>query len=316
MTKRLLLTGGFGYLGGRIARTLVAEGFDVLVGTRRRDALPPVWLPHVRPVHLDWQDDSSLRLACTGVSAVIHLAAMNEIDSAKDAVAALHANGVNSLRLLDASIAETVTKFVYFSTAHVYGAPLRGNIDEQSVPRPQNPYAITHKVAEDFVLASHDKRDVHGLVFRLSNGFGAPATHEVNRWTLLVNDLCRQAAVSGAIRLHTAGTQLRDFITLEDVARAVVHGLHLDQDSLGDGLFNLGKGSALSIFDMAMIVAGRWKAVTGNELPISRPEPVNSEVEPLIYSCEKFRRTGFSLVDRVSEEIDATIRLTLSAFGR
>ncbi len=315
MTNRVLVTGGLGYIGGRVARHLAMAGFEVCLGTRKAGLDAPPWLPGARMVHTSWDDPQSLRQACRGLSAVIHLAAMNEIDSAKDLEGALRMNGLASLRMLEAAVAEAVPRFVYFSTAHVYGAPLQGNLDEATLPRPQHPYAITHKVAEDFVLAAHDKNQIEGLVFRLSNGFGAPATHEVDRWTLLVNDLCRQAAVSGRVKLNTPGTQLRDFITLEDVARAVVHGLRLDKDKLADGLFNLGKGVSSSIFAMTQRVAVRWEALTGKSLPIDRPEPSGEEPEPLAYSSDKFKRTGFVLRDAIDEEIDATLQLTRRAFG-
>ena len=315
MTNCVFVTGGGGYIGGRVVQHLVAEGFEVCVGTRKASLVTPGWLSGARIAHTNWDDQQSLRLACRGMSAVIHLAAMNEIDSSRDLEGALRVNVLASLRILNAAIAEAVPRFVYFSTAHVYGAPLQGRLDEGTVPRPQHPYAITHKVAEDFVLAAHDKGQIEGLVFRLSNGFGAPVTHEVDRWTLLVNDLCRQAAVSGRVKLNTAGTQLRDFITLEDVARGVVHGLRMDKDKLGDGLFNLGKGISTSIFEMTQRVTERWAALTGNRLPIERPEPSGEGPAPLVYSCEKYRKTGFVLVDRIDREIDATLSVCIHSFN-
>jgi len=73
------------------------------------------------------------------------------------------------------------------------------------VPRPVHPYAITHHAAEDFVLAAHDEKRLMGYVIRLSNGFGAPAHAGVDRWTLLVNDLCRQAVQTRQLILRSAG---------------------------------------------------------------------------------------------------------------
>ena len=316
MMARVLVTGGLGYIGGRISQALVEAGFAVFCGSRQSGRPPPHWLPQMQILSLDWSSSESLLQVCSGIDCVVHLAAMNEIQSAKDPVGALQMNGVASTMLLEAAISAGVRRFVYFSTAHVYGAPLQGSIDETTLPRPQHPYAITHKVAEDFVLAAHDQKRIEGVVLRLSNGFGAPATHDVDRWTLLVNDLCRQAVVTGQLKLNSAGLQLRDFITLEDVSRAVNHVLQLAPQALADGLFNLGGDASTSILSMTEQVAARWKLLTGKDLPIVRPEHSGPLPAPLSYSCEKLKATGFTLTSNVHQEIDATLRLCQAAFGK
>lgn len=315
MTVQVLITGGFGYIGGRVAQQLANAGFSVYLGTRRSELTAPAWLPQAQVTHLDWNAPAALANACAGIDCVVHLAAMNEVDSARSPVEALRMNGLGSLHMLEAAIAAGVPRFIYFSTAHIYGAPLAGTITEATLPRPQHPYAITHKVAEDFVLAAHDQKRIEGLVFRLSNGFGAPLTADVDRWTLVVNDLCRQAVTSGALRMHTPGTQLRDFITLEDVARAIVHSLNLDVSALADGLFNLGGDYAVPVFTMAEHIVARWEVMTGQELPFYRPVAQETSPLALLYSCEKFKQTGFNLTADIAREIDATLTLCQAAFG-
>jgi UDP-glucose 4-epimerase len=316
MSYSVLLTGGLGYLGGRLACALVAVGHQVRCGTRRPGAAAPDWLPGMSMVMLDWASTETLTEACRGVDCIIHLAAMNEVESTRDPVGALEMNGLASLRLLEAAKAAGVRRFVYFSTAHVYGAPLQGSIDETSLPRPVHPYAITHKVAEDFVLAAHDRKQIEGVVIRLSNGFGAPVTPDVDRWTLLVNDLCRQAAINGELRLNSAGSQLRDFITLADVARAVNHLLQLDAGQLADGLFNLGGGKAMSILEMTERIAARWRALTGRDIAIVRPAGDGVPPPALNYRCDKLAATGFTLTGQVDREIDDTLQLCLRSFGK
>jgi UDP-glucose 4-epimerase len=313
MKPSVLLTGGLGYVGGRIALGLAADDYALTCGTRRTNA--PAWLPVRSVAHIDWNSPDSLASACRDIDCVIHLAAMNEIDAAKDPVGALQVNGVASLRLLEAARQAGVRRFVYFSTAHVYGAALQGTVDETTPSRPIHPYAITHKVTEDFVLAAHDQKQIEGVVFRMSNGFGAPVTPNIDRWTLLVNDLCRQAATRGELRLNSSGTQLRDFITLSDVVRAVSHVLRLDASQLDNGLFNLGSGESVSILEMAERVAARWKILTRREIRIVRPESESNSLPTLDYSCEKLAATGFVLTSEADREIDDTLKLCIQAFG-
>jgi UDP-glucose 4-epimerase len=266
-------------------------------------------------VHTDWGSTESLTQVCRGMDFVVHLAAMDDAAASTDAIGALQMNGVSSLRLLEAAKVAGIQRFIYFSTVQVYGEPLLGTIDETVLPRPIQPYAISHKVMEDFVLAAHHRKEIAGVVVRLSNCFGAPVTPDMDRWNLLVNDLCRQAVVTQQLRLKSNGFQLRDFITLGDVGRALIHLLMLDAVQLGDGLFNLGGGGSMSILEMAKRISVRYSSLTGCQVAIVQP-PCSGYIPPLFaFRCEKLSATGFSLLREIDREIDDTLKLCMRAFG-
>lgn len=317
MTDVVLVTGGFGYIGGRVAQQLArTSGMSVRLTTRQAGATPPAWLADAEVVSMDLENDTDLDRACSGATSVIHLAALNENDCAADPHRALQVNGVGTLRLLQAAQRCRVSRFIYFSTAHVYGAPLAGTITECALPRPTHPYAITHHVAEDFVLAARDLGAIQGIVVRMSNGYGAPAHAGVNRWTLIVNDLCRQAVSARKLVLRSSGIQLRDFVSLDDAARAVAHLLQLPADACGDGLFNLGGECVLSMADLTGRIAARCEAVLGFRPVIQRPPPSPGEkVLALDYRIDKLKQTGFVLHGGMDADIDATLRLCREAFG-
>jgi len=314
MNSKVLLTGGLGYVGGRLALALREAGYVVRCGTRRNELTAPMWFPDLQMVRIAWESAESLSQACQGVDCVIHLSAMNEVEALSDPIGALQINGLASLRLLETAKQAGVSRFIYFSTAHVYGSPLQGSIDETTLPRPVHPYSITHKVAEDFVLAAHYFKQIEGVVIRLSNGFGAPVTSDINRWTLLVNDLCRQVVTTGEMRLNSSGTQLRDFITLGDVTRAVNHLLKLSSDQLDNGLFNVGGGLAISIFEMTERIASRWRMLTGQNIVIIRPTEDGLLPPVLDFRCDKLNATGFKLTSDFDREIDDTLRLCMKSF--
>jgi len=316
MKRRVLITGGIGYVGGRVAQHLAKrEDLQVLLGTRVQTP-PPEWLPSAITVQTDWFSDASLKQACAGVDSVLHLAAMNETDCAANPVDALLANGVATARLLQIAVDEGVGRFVYLSTAHVYGSALSGVVTEQTLPRPQHPYATSHRAGEDSVLAAHDYGRIAGCIVRLSNGFGAPAHAGVNRWTLLVNDLCRQAVQQQCLELRSAGLQMRDFVTLHDTARALSHIIDLDPDQLGNGIFNVGGESSRRVIDFVHEIATRCSAVLGFTPDIVIPPNANEAYgNSYKYEIGKIKATGFTLEDRGQAEIDATLQLCHSAFG-
>ncbi|OGQ99692.1 MAG: hypothetical protein A2505_09495 [Deltaproteobacteria bacterium RIFOXYD12_FULL_55_16] len=316
MSKRVLITGGYGYLGGRIAVELMnAPGWAVRLGSRKAQAVPS-WLPQAEMVAMDVLAPGSLPAAMAGVEAVVHLAAMNENECVADPGRAVLVNTLGTFKVLQSAIEAGVRQFIYFSTAHVYGAPLVGAISEQTLPRPIHPYAITHHAAEDFVLAAHDQKKIAGIVLRLSNGFGAPAHPDVDRWTLLVNDLCRQAVQTRKLVLRSSGLQQRDFITLTDVGRAVRHLLGLSQTDCGDGLFNLGGDNSISVWDMAQKISRRCQLTLGYLPGIERPAPRSDEqLDSLSYHSGKLQKTGFMLQGKLDEEIDRTLLLCAQAWG-
>lgn len=315
MSDIILVTGGFGYLGGRIVRYLSEAGARVRVTTRRPPAAHPHWAAGI-DLAMEPVDQAGWASVLEGVGAVVHLAAANEIFCAADPAASIEPNVTAVVRLLEAARIAKVRRLLYMSTAHVYGAPLEGTIDEARLPRPIHPYAITHRAAEDFVLAAHDQRWLDGIVMRLSNGFGAPADPAVDRWSLLVNDLCRQAVVERRLVMRSSGLQRRDFVTLTDVARAVGHLLALPRTELGGGLFNVGGAYAPTVHEMACLVAERAKVVLGGEIAVERPEPRPGETPaPLDYRIDRLLVTGFMLSGDVGGEIDATLRLCRDAFS-
>lgn len=316
MSDTILVTGGLGYVGGRIAKYLAENtSYSLHLSTRQHQQERPDWLVNGEIINMDLLDDKDLEEKCVGIKYIIHLAAINEIESLKDPAKALKVNGVGSLKLLQAAVKAGVERFIYFSTAHVYGAPLVGRITEKTLPRPQHPYAISHKTAEDFILAAHDRGDIEAIVFRLSNSFGMPERESINRWTLLVNDLCRQAATTGEVVLRSTGLDKRDFITLHDVARAVGHILTIPKEHCDNALFNLGGENTLRVIDMASLIAERYELMFGKKLVIKRQETNQETVDmKLDYCIDKLKSTGFILNSSIDKEIDETLLLCKRAF--
>lgn len=313
--EKILITGGLGYLGGRVAK-YIAKNTDyyLVLGTRNKNTEKPAWLENGEIVALDVLDDALLKDACNDITTIIHFAAINEVDSLKDPELALKVNSLGSLKLLNTAINLGVKRIVYFSTAHVYGA-LKGSINEKTIPRPSHPYSITHHVVEEFIQAAHDAKRITGIVFRLSNALGAPERANVNRWTLIVNDLCKQAVLHKKLVLKSSGEQRRDFITIYDVARAVKHAILLPEKQCGDGLFNLGGESPLRIFDIVNLLASRCESILGFTPNIERPESSNISSPLLDYQIAKFKKTGFVLSGSIETEIDNTLMLCNETFG-
>jgi UDP-glucose 4-epimerase len=316
MKSSVLVTGGMGFVGGRVAQSLAAcADITLTLGSRTLQA-NPYWLPSAQVVEMDWCSLQSLTLACDGIDTLVYLAGMNDADCLRDPVAALEANSLNTARMMQAAKVAGVKRVIYFSTAHVYGPSLVGQIDESTLPKGLHPYATSHRAAEDVVLAATNE-NMDNIVLRLSNGFGVPAHSAVNAWMLLVNDLCRQAVTLRSMSLRSTGRQWRDFITLHDISRVVAHMIFLPNSQVGDGLFNVGSGKSSRVIDMVDLIQTRCTEVLGYTPEIIRPQPAKGHESPILdYRIDKLLSTGFSLSGNPAFEIDETLRMCKESFKR
>ncbi len=315
---RILITGGFGYLGGRLTQFLTSQKDHEIILGSRQSSESPVWLPHTKVVKTEWNSISKLKEICSGIDVVIHLAGMNASNCDKDPTAALESNGVFTSRLLQAGMHKGVKRFIYLSTAHVYGSPMDGLITEETCPLNLNSYATSHRAGEDSVRIAHELGEIEGVIIRLSNAYGAPIHKDTNCWMLLVNDICRQSAQTQKIVLHSSGHQRRDFIAMTDACRAISHLLELSEDRLANGVFNVGGGWSPSVLEMSQYVAERVYAVAGNRPTIICEEKnMKSELSLLDYDIKKLINTGFNLngIDHVNFEIDELINFCLGSLG-
>jgi len=314
----VLITGGTGYLGGRIADHLKTAlgGAGIYLTAMETSGPLPAWTESFEVLQMNVLAEPSMTAcfeACD-FDAVIHLAAVNEIDSMNDPELAIEVNTQGTFDLLRIASEKGVKRFIYFSTFHVYGNTTPGPITEDSPARPYHPYAITHRAAEDFVRYFGRYHGTRTLILRLSNGYGYPMDTAVERWTLVFNDLCRQAVTTGKIVLASSGRQHRDFIALSDVARAVAHFLDAE-DKWGDGLYNLGGDCSMSILQVAERVAGVYAETLSRPRPViqtARDNDPQATCEPVRYDISKLLKTGFALRGDMDAEIRGTLELCLT----
>ena len=305
MKPVVLLTGGFGNLGGRVAAALHNQGdWDIRLASRSH-TLAPAWAPLAEVIHLDVLDAADIARSCKGVSAVVHLAALNDRQAADDPELAEAVSGRGTHALINAAIENHVQRFIFMSTAHVYSSPLQGVITESTLTTNQHPYATSHISGERAVAERHDREQFLGIRLRCANGFGYPMSQDVDIWHTLVYDLCKQVVATHKMTLRSSGLQQRNFIAVSDICAAILHFLQLDATRVGDGLFNLGGSSSTTVLEMATVVAARAHAVLGITATIDRPSPsMDESVIPLDYQINKLIATGFVPKNVVTEEID------------
>ncbi len=268
MANTWLVSGGAGYIGAHVVRSLRAAGADAVViddlstGDRSR--------VDVEFVHGDIADaslvaDTLRRLHVTGV---VHLAADKQVEqSMREPLSYYRRNVCNLLQLL-AAMAETgVDKLVFSSSAAVYGMVDSARVSESHPARPINPYGETKLVGEWLI---GDQARATGLRFaalRYFNvaGTATPELADAGRTNLIpmvFDALTRgeQPVIFGADHPTPDGTCVRDFIHVEDLADAHVAAIAALDEPAAAHVFNVGCGRGYSVrevIDMVAEVTGR-----------------------------------------------------------
>ena len=309
MTKNVLLTGGFGTLGGRISANLSKSPEINLRLASRQKRQPPSWAPKAEVCVVDFENQNSIKQMLHEVTHVVHLAALNDYECRAEPEKAQLVNVEYTRRVVEQAGQIKKLRFIYLSTIQVYGNSLTGVITETSPTDPQDAYSQTHLDAERIVEHAHNTQQLEGVRLRSANGFGAPMSPDAKIWQIIANDLCRQAVETKKLTLKSHGLQSRNFVPFTDVCSAVYHSLGMSPQQTGDGLFNLGGRKSLQIIQMAELVATRCGAVLGFTPKIEKPNETPDSVPPAFeYSSDKLLATGFILNCDLEREIDSLLQ--------
>jgi len=310
----VLITGGLGYLGGRIAKDLLEKGASVRIGTSRENASVPIELERAEIVKIDFNDFKTLASACHGVSVIIHLAALNSASCQSNPEQAIAINSLGTLKLLKAAKNSNVSKFIYFSTAHVYGNSLEGRVTENTLPRPIHPYSITHRTAEDYVYEYTMAGCMFGVIFRLSNAVGYPVSKDINCWTLVSNDLVKQLVTNNKLQLYSNVYMERDFIAISDVCNAVNFMLEYDQLNNYE-IYNLGSGRALNLKNLSELISDEAEKIIGGRPVVEFLHSSNRKpIHKLNFSVDKIKGAGCHIGTNINKEIKQLIAMSQKWF--
>jgi UDP-glucose 4-epimerase len=300
---RILITGGHGFIGGRLAVYLSGNGHEIILGSRK-GSVTPIWLPNATAKQINWSNQQSIQEACDGVDVVIHAAGMNAQDCAADPKAALEFNGYTTELLIKEAVNQNVKRFIYLSTVHAYANPLMGHFHEDSSTLNNHPYATSHVAGEIALINAIKQGKIEGAISRLSNVFGSPVDRNVNCWGLLTNDLCRQAILYKHLNLHTSGMQNRDFLSMQNACEmlTLLCTTSIEQTK---PIFNIVNGKSMTVLSMAELIQHRCKILFHFNLEIKRPKSTeNEKIEPLTLENIKIMSLGYEFNDREIQEID------------
>lgn len=297
------VTGAAGYVGGRTCEALGAAGASVRPFVRT--PVSRVVDPTVVDLASEPVDELARRF--DGVDTVVHLAGSSEVAAARDPDGSLANTVAATRRVAEASRMAGVGRLALLSTFHVYGAAASvGRVTEDLTPLPRHPYSIARLTGEH-LAASVDDLDL--IVLRLTNSVGPPVHRDVDRWTLVANELCASAATGGPLVLRSSGHQWRDFVDLGEVVRVIAEAA---TGSLPPGTYNLGAGRSRTVRSVADRIAAIATDLLGTPVRVEAPAHEGPEPDPVEVDVSRLAAHVRPPHVDIDDALRATIELCLS----
>jgi nucleoside-diphosphate-sugar epimerase len=299
--KRILVTGGNGYVGSRIVTRLMDKGHYVTVTSRKRDQ---EWHPLLRIICLDASKDSIGEELLRDVDVVLHLISPSEkmCRDNPDLAHKIIVGGTHNL--VNAAEKYGTPRIIYLSTVQVYGANLVGEIDEKTPVDPQNPYALYHLDAEEIVNSYSGA----SISVRLANSFGYPDNPEADCWSLVTNSLMKEVVINGTLTLKSSGLSHRNFIPMSDVVNCLEYLVNEINPSILHRVVNLGLQESRTILEMAQRVSSQFYLQTGKEVEIqTMPQDLNEVVSSFQMNLGMLSSLGIDIGGNLDSEISESL---------
>ncbi len=283
MTK-VLVTGSSGQLGSFVCELLVKGGNVVGLDMRSQ----PYSDLNGTSLLGDITKPADVREALAGVGAVIHCAAQVSVEkSFQDPLSDSRTNVLGTVNLLHESVQASVSRFVYVSSAAVYGAPKRIPIDEDHPTHPMSNYGVSKLAGEKYALSYAQTSSMEVVAVRPFNFYSVRADPDSPYSGVITKFVNRLKAGKPPI-IEGDGRQTRDFIHARDVAEMLV--LVLSKKGINGEIFNCGSGVSTSILDLA----NRAIAVSGHALKPEFTAPRVGDIrDSLSNSAKAARLLGF-----------------------
>jgi UDP-glucose 4-epimerase len=266
--KRVLVTGGCGFVGANLVRLLrLNTGWSIRVVDNLQAGRKSYLNSDTAEVLVgDIAQDDVLQVALEGVDAVVHLASRTGVvPSVENPIQDFFGNPVPTIRVLEACRTRGVDRMVFASS----GAALGGAtppLHEEIVPRPLSPYGAGKLTGEAYCSAYARSFDMNAVSLRFSNVYGPYSQH---KGLNAVPTFIKRSLRNQVIEIFGDGSQTRDFIYVDDVCAVIQQCL--TTDGLAGEIFQLGTGVETSIRDLARIVQETTGVSTNIQFRDRRP---------------------------------------------
>lgn len=270
-----MVTGGAGFIGSHLVDRLLAEGFEVTVldnfsSGRMRNISRHKDLRKFHLVQGDVRDVGVVKKVAEDVDAVFHEAALVDVAlSMRNPLLFNDVNVLGTLNLLDAFLDSNVKRFIFASSAAVYGNSKPAKKSENMRLAPISPYGVSKLAAENYIRVFNEIYGLETVSLRYFNVYG-PRQGLASSYSGVITAFIGRLLNRQAPIIYGDGNQTRDFVHVDDVVSANMLALE-SKNAVGE-MFNVASGTAITVYELARIL----RRITDAE----RLEPIFTEQRP------------------------------------
>ena len=245
---KFIVTGGAGFIGNNIVRQLLKQNHTpIVIDNLYRGNIENISSLDVEFHKVDIRDFNQLRDILKNSDGIFHEAALTDVQESFTRQQEYIDVNVKGTENIFRIAKEFNLKVVYASSSSIYGNPKKIPIEENSERHPINPYGKT-KLDDEFLAEKYSKDNVSIIGLRYFNVYGEGQT---DSYAGVITKFINRLKQSKSPIIFGSGTQLRDFIFVEDVALANIAAM---QSNVKNGFFNIGTGITTSIQQLAKIM--------------------------------------------------------------
>ncbi len=280
---RILVTGGAGFIGAHLCNRLHAEGHLVRVLDNLSSGDPNALHPGINLTRGDVRDVPKLWSLLQGVEVVYHLAALVSVPAS--VLYPREYNDVNvggTVALLEACRDVGVRRMIFASSATVYGDQKVKPVNEDLIPNPAVPYAVSKLAAERYLFTIGRLEHFETVALRIFNAYGPsqplPPSHAP-----VIPLYMHQILGGGSVVVFGDGAQTRDFVYIDDVVDALVSAAAAE--GIDQQVINVGSGEETSLGQLIE----RISATTGAKADVIRNTDTPGGIASLVADLAKAR---------------------------
>ncbi len=314
--KKVLVTGGAGFIGSNIIEKLIAQNnyvvcLDNLATGKIKNLKPFLNLPDFKFINGDIRDLETCKAACEGIDIVLHQAALGSVPrSINDPITTNQVNIDGFVNMLTAARDNKVKRFVYAASSSTYGDSTELPKYEDKIGKPLSPYAITKYVNELYAKVFGDLYGMETIGLRYFNVFGKNQDPD-GAYAAVFPKFIKMMIKHEAPLIHGDGTQSRDFTYIANVIQANELAATTTNPSAINTVFNVAFGESNSLNDLTKELT---EALSTFDPEIAKIKPVygpvrTGDIKDSLASVDKAKKIlGYNPLYNVHQGIKLAVR--------
>ena len=276
--KKVVITGGAGFIGSNLAALLIDKGHDVtIIDDLSTGLLANIDRKNSKFIELSITDASQLKRALKGAETIFHFGARGSVPrSIKNPVATHEVNATGTLNVLEAA-RESGSHVIFSSSSSVYGRNMQLPKEEKMWLGPITPYAASKLSAESYVEAYGSSYELPVTILRFFNVFG-PRQRPDHEYAAVIPKWIWLAMQGKPLDLYGDGTQSRDFTYVKTVVDIAVSAM--ENKITTEGAVNLAYGNRISLTEVIDTLSEEFPELKVNYLPIRKGDVKESQNSP------------------------------------